>query len=688
VTVLATSREALGAQGETVWRVPPLPAPPAPAEGEPVSVEGLAHFPAVRLFLERLAAARPGFALTEATAAAVAAICARLDGLPLALELAAARGRALSVEQIAARLGDRFRLLSAGARTAPPQQQTLRAAMDWSHDLLAPTERVLFRRLAVFVGGCTLAAAEAVGAPVEGALVDDPGAPAPSASRSASPYGQAPDPEADTVALDPIAVLDGVQALADKSLLTLEEPDGADGAGPDDQPGVPRLAMLQTVRDYALERLEASGEGEAVRARHLAHYLSLALEAEPRVRGAGQLAWLARLERDHDNLRAALEWSAAAPAGRLAAGDGLRLAAALGWFWYLRGYRAEGRSRLETLLARAPEAPPTVRSRALGEAAHLAFWAGDAGRAAALAEEGHRLADATGDRLSQAWALMYLAVVHQRGGDRGRLEAWWRGALEGFRATGEAWGTAAALSWLGLLAYEDGEVETAAETLRQALAQSRRLGDRWGTALALARSAEVAELRGDLAAAEGYWREQQALAAALGHRGALAGGLGRLAALRLRRGETAGTAALLERSVALYRSLGERRTATGPLAHLALAVAREEGDLGRAERYLRECLTVCQEYDDLPGLARGLVAAAGVAAGAGDAARAARLAGAAERGLASYGGALEPVERTALERQLNSLRATLGAGEAAAAAWAAGRDVPLEEAVADATSGG
>jgi predicted ATPase len=656
VRILATSREALGVQGEVVWQVPPLA---APDPADPGPVERLADYPAVRLFLDRVAAARPGFVLTEANAPAVAAICARLDGLPLAIELAAARARVLSVEQIAARLGDRFRLLSAGARTAPPQQQTLRATMDWSHDLLAPTERVLFRRLGVFAGGCTLEAAEAVCAP---AAPDD--APAPPGAPTLEP-------------LDLFDVLDGVQALVDKSLLTREE--GENGSGS----GAPRLGMLQTVRDYALERLEAAGETGPVRARHLAHYLSLALEAEPRVRGADQLAWLARLERDHDNLRTALEWSAAAPAGRLAAGDGLRLAAALGWFWYLRGYRAEGRSRLETLLARTPEAPPAVRSRALGVEAHLAFWTGASEDALRLSEAAEALArDSAGDPLTLAWALLYRAVVQRPGADRQGLESWWREALDGFSAAGEAWGTALARSWLGQLAYERGETAQAARDAQESLAEFRRLGDRWGMALALARSANVAELRGDLEAAEAFWREQQALATALGHRGAVAGGLARLAALRLRRGDAAGAAPLFERSVALYRLLGERRTTAWPLAQLALLEARERGDFTRAWALLREGLRVWQEHGDLPGLARGLLLGAAVAALQGPPDRAARLAGAAQRALAEHGVGLDPVARATIERQLAALEAEL-ADESARTAWEAGRALSTDQALTE-----
>ena len=665
VRVLATSREALGVQGEAVWRVPPLSAPDPAADLPP---ERLAQVPAVRLFLDRVAAVRPGFVLTVANAPAVAEICARLDGLPLALELAAARARVLSVEQIAARLGDRFRLLNAGSRTAPLHQQTLRAAMDWSHDLLAPSERVLFRRLAVFAGGCTLDAVEAV---------------------CASSSGEAE-------ALGPFEVLDGVQALEEKSLLLRvegEHGEGGEGAWESDHGagGEPRLTMLQTVRDYAAQRLEESGEVGAVRRRHFQHFLGLATTAEPLIRGGPQLAWLAHLERDHDNLRAALDWCATAPD---AGPDALRLATSLGWFWYLRGHRAEGCARLEALLALeagVPQAeiPPTVRSRALGVAAHLSFWTG-APRAynRRLAEEAEALARASGDALTLAWALLHRAVVQQFKADRERLEAWWGEALDCFTRAGEPWGAALALSWRGQLRSERGETAPAAGDAQESLERFRRLGDRWGTALALARAAVLSELQGDLAGAERAWQEQQVLARELGHRGAMAGGLSHLAVLRLRRGDSAAAVTLFERSVTLFRAIGERGSTAPPLAQLALLAGREEGGGGfpRAWALLREALRVWREQDDVPGLARGLYVAAALTAAQGDLPRAARLAGAGEAALALRGLPSDPLLRAAVTAERDAVRATLPEEGELAEAWSAGRALPRDQALALATA--
>ena len=445
----------------------------------------------------------------------------------------------------------------------------------------------------------------------------------------------------DAEALDPFEVLDGVQALEEKSLLLrVEGTHGEEGEGGRE----PRLSMLQTVRDYAAQRLEESGEVAAVRRRHFEHFLRLATTAEPQIRGGQQLAWLSHLERDHDNLRAALDWGATAPE---AAPDGLRLATALGWFWYLRGYRAEGCARLEALLAlgadgsgRRSEAgfAPTVRSRALGVAAHLSFWTG-APRAhnRRLAEEAEALARASGDALTLAWALLHRAVVQQFKADRERLEAWWEEALDCFTRAGEPWGAALALSWRASAALRTRRDRPAAGDAQESLERFRRLGDRWGTALALARAAVLAELRGDLAGAERAWQEQQLLARELGHRGAMAGGLSHLAALRLRHGDPAAAVTLFERSVTLFRAIGERGSTAPPLAELALLTGREEGDFTRAWALLREALRVWREQDDVPGLARGLHVAAALTAVQGDLPRAARLAGAGEAALALRG---------------------------------------------------
>jgi predicted ATPase/class 3 adenylate cyclase len=347
--ILATSRELLGVAGESAWRVPSLTLPDA---RQPPAAASLTQYEAVRLFIERAVAALPTFAVTNQNAPAVAQLCWRLDGIPLAIELAAARVRMLTVEQIAARLDDRFRLLTGGSRTALRRQQTLQAAIDWSYQLLSEEERLLLQRLAVFAGGWTLEAAEAVGvgASIEGA-----------------------------------DVLDLLGALVDKSLVV------AEGQGAHE-----RYRLLETIRQYAGEKLLEAGEVGPIRDQHRDWYVGLAARAEPELTGPGEEEWLGRLEVEHDNLRAALAWSLEGDPG-----VGLRLAASLGGFWARHGHLVEGRRWLEAFLTRAP-APDDpeeqrVRARALRRAGILASDQQDRAAARTFLAESLILFRALGD---------------------------------------------------------------------------------------------------------------------------------------------------------------------------------------------------------------------------------------------------------------------------------------------------
>jgi predicted ATPase/DNA-binding SARP family transcriptional activator len=323
--VLATSREALGVEGEVLWRVPPLSVPEA--DRSPAALGELTRYDAVRLFVERARLRSPDFEVTPQNAGAVTQICRTLEGIPLAMELAAARVGALSLEQILQRLKDSLKLLTGGSRTATARQRTLRGALDWSHELLPEDERVLFRRLSSFAGGWTLEGAEAVGA--SGGIEEED-------------------------------VLDLLTNLVDKSLVVTEVR-AAD---------VVRYRMLEPVRQYALERLEESGEVMEIQRRHAEYFLALAEEAEPAVEGAQQATWLERLETEHDNLRAALSWSLE----RVEEAElGLRVGAALGEFWYLRGYFGEGRRWLEEALARSNQASTAARANALRRVSFLAY---------------------------------------------------------------------------------------------------------------------------------------------------------------------------------------------------------------------------------------------------------------------------------------------------------------------------
>jgi non-specific serine/threonine protein kinase len=344
--LLATSREPLRIPGETTWRVDPLALPPARA-----AVEQVADTAAVRLFVERARAVMPTFGLTERTAGPVAALCRGLDGLPLALELAAARAPGLGVELLARRLDDRLRLLATGSRMAPARQQTLRATLAWSYDLLDPAEQRVFRGLAVFAGGWSPEAAETV-------LGGD--------------------------------VLEVFGTLVDKSLV---QRGGTEAA--------PRFAFLETVRVFALEQLAAAADSTAVQDRHAAYFLALAETADRQLRGLDQAIWFERLEREHDNLRAALHWALERQAMAAASG----LLGALWWFWLVRGHLTEGRRWLEAFLATpAGTAPTAARAAALDYAGYLTCWQGDVPQARAWAEQALVIWRDLGDRRGMAYA--------------------------------------------------------------------------------------------------------------------------------------------------------------------------------------------------------------------------------------------------------------------------------------------
>jgi non-specific serine/threonine protein kinase len=502
LTVLATSRESLGVDGERSWRVPPLAAPPAGSHETP---EVVVTYEAVRLFSERAADAQADFAVTAGNAPAVAEVCRRLDGLPLALELAAARLRALTVNQVRERLDDRFRLLSGGRRTALPHQQTLRATVDWSFALLSEPERRLLPRLAVFAGGWDLEAAEAAAGESDESGADGGG-----------------------------AVLDGLARLVDKSLVIAETP--ADGAA--------RYRLLETVREYALERLETGGEAERVRRRHAAHYLALAQRATGGIRGPRSGDWFARLERDHGNLRAALDWFAECGA----VGDGLRLCGALWRFWWIRGHLGEGRARLEQFLSRADAVGPSRE-----------------------------------DTEAHALALYGAGLIARYQGDLDAARVFHTQALARWRGVGDTEGVGQALLLLGTLEYQAGSAEAARRHYEQGLAAVRAAGDRAGTVWATIHLGAAVAALGDGARGRALLENGLAGARALGERVAEAWALRYLAAVFCDGGDPAAARVLLTRCLAISEELGDGRHT----AHILELFGEVEAAHGRLDLALR-----------------------------------------------------------------------------------------------------
>ena len=514
--VLATSREALGITGEVTWLVPSLTLPDLrhlPA------FESLPRYESARLFLERTAAVKPTFVLTEQNAGAVAQICYRLDGIPLAIELAAARTKVLSVEQVADRLDDTFKLLSAGGRTAVPRHRTLHATMDWSHELLPEEERALFRRLSVFAGGFTLEAIELV-CGGEGLEQDE--------------------------------VLELLSHLVDKSLVMMRE-----------EGGEARYRLLETVRQYGWEKLSESGEERRVRERHAGHYLALAEEAELELKAEGQVAWLERLEREHDNLRAGMRWL-------LERGESEK-ATRLGWalwlFWWIRGHFAEGRRSMERVLSAEGSAsmPASARARALYVEGTMACGQGDTRSAEPQLEESAALFRQLRDNRGVAYALGSAAVVAITQERFEQAIAYSEEATDLFLEVGDKWGAAPMLGCSAVGWLNKGDHRRARSLAERGLALCRETGDKHGTSIALFTLAGVAQAERDYERARDLFEEGIAVSTELGNEADIVHCLEGLAATAGAEGKIVRAArlwgaaeALLEKIEAMYTYVPDR----------------------------------------------------------------------------------------------------------------------------------
>jgi predicted ATPase/DNA-binding SARP family transcriptional activator len=561
VKVLATSREVLGVPGEVVWPVPPLAVPEAPdpevvpdprgaatgpgPAGAADAPEALARYDAVRLFCERAAAADPGFILDAASAPAVAELCRRLDGLPLAIELAAARVRFLPPAEIAARLGDRFGLLAGGGRTVAARQRTLRATVDWSWELLEEREQLLFRRLAVFSGGWTVAAAEAVCAG-DGLAAGE--------------------------------VLEGLFALVDRSLVVAA---GGDPA---------RFRMLETLRAYGAERLDEAGEAGTVAARHTAWFLDLAEEA---ANHHSERRWLRRLEADYDNLRAVLD---RAVAGRNTE-TALRLAGALGWYWWTNS-TLEGRQRLAAVLALAAGEPPTpALARVLQAVAMIEVQLTLSDATADAARRSLELFERFGDRQGAAFSKLLVAWVELQ--TRGPSEATLRLTREAeatFGELGDPWGEAfAGHSRFAMEVNLHGLPDGAEEARRRILERFQALDDQWGVAQARFTDGELARARGDVEGAVGHFEAALASARHGGPLWIVLASLTFLGGLVALQGDDARAAALHAEAVELFRRTGEQRRGYAGLYNQLGQVARARGELERARQLHREALAIVRE---------------------------------------------------------------------------------------------
>ncbi len=722
--MLTTSREALGVPGEITFSVPALS---VPEFEQSFVIETLTKYEAVQLFIERARTALPGFVLTQNNVRAVTQVCHQLDGIPLALELAAARIKMMSLEEIASHLNDRFHLLTGGARTALPRHQTLQAMIDWSHDLLSDPERILLRRLSVFAGGWSLEAAESI---CQGEGID---------------AGE---------------ILDLLTQLLNKSLLITEREQGRET----------RYHMLETIRQYAREKLWAAGEGAMMRQQHLAYFLDLAERAEPNLRAFDMAIWLDRLETEHDNISLAMEWALESDVEAE-----LRLASALWWFWHIRDHKSEGTEWLERALSietmESGDQPLTagramIRGKALYVAGflRLMFWETDkakmlseeslalfqelgpegkrgmayalwnlgvvAGqqpdlrqmkelmqeslalfhevgdkfgiaqsishdaatelgdsdyeRARALAEECLVLRKEIGDKDGIAISLIDLGYLASQQGDYKQAVTLCEAGLTLFRELGNKWGIYMALVHLGLAAQGRGRYGQATTVLEEALAFAQDSGNKFLSARGLRHLGEVAAAQGDYKEAEMRYEEEVAIGRQIGNTGQIAAGIRGMGKVAWAQGEYGQATQKFEEALAVSQET-ENKFGTALALYGLGRVAQSQGNYSSARALHTEGIMLYQERVvpswETDGAAYHLAALAGLAVAQNQIKRSARLFGAAEILYLPLRFEMSAKERTEHDQAIAAARAALGE-EAFVAAWEDGKKMTLYEAIA------
>jgi len=595
--ILATSREGLGITGEVSWTVPSLSLPDQKPWTNPVSareaMQSYQESESVQLFVTRADAISPGFELTPETGSWVAEICRRLDGMPLAIELAAARVRTISVQQIAQRLDDRFHLLTSGSRTAPLRHQTLAATLDWSYALLSDLEQKVLQGLSIFAGGGTLDAIESV-----------------CVSRH----------------VEPAEVLDTLSRLVDKSVVTVDRPER----------GETRYHLLETIRQYAREKLADAGGTDESKDRHLDYFLKWSENAEPHLTSPEQVEWLDRYEAEHDNLRAALEWCNANPGKALL---GLRLAAACGRFWRLHGYISEGRRHLSAALSEQSAQDRTItRARALTLLANHAYLQSDYPAMRPIAEEA-------------------LSV--------------WRELGEEGKA-----GAAYTLDLLGELATEEGDYDSAPVFFQEALEIYKEINNLRGIGQMHMQFGWAAMRTGDYSKAQSHLEEFHNLAKQVGDKSGLAYAFSGLGEVAVRQGQFERAVSLLEQGLVLNRERGDK-WGTGTLLGSLGWVALRQHDFKKMREILGESLSVRMEISDKGGIAWCLEKLAEAKKDQAQFEEAAKIFGQAEALRAPIGSVIDPADRADYSRIISGLQSALGM-DAFAALWAEGAAMPID----------
>ncbi len=636
--MLVTSRAALRLQGEHEFALSPLPLPDLKHLPES---ESLTQYAACALFVRRVQALKPSFQVTPTTVGTIAEICIRLDGLPLAIELAAARTRVLSPQALLARLERRLEVLTDGARNVPTRQQTLRATIAWSYQLLSPDGQKLFRYLSVFVGGCTLDSIEAI---------------------------------ASACGLGELTVLDGVSVLLENHLLRQVEQ-------PDDEP---RLLMLETLREFGLECLEASGEGVAARQAHAQYYLALAEEAAPHLMGPEQVRWMDRLEQEHDNLRAVLQRAMTGEDEEVE--QALRLGTALAWFWYVRGYASDGHRWLEWMQEER-RGSAEVRARALNQSAWLAIWRDEYDLAHALSSESLAFYRELGDLRGMAWALFRLGDAAQDRSNYAQARALYEEALTLFRQVGDQEASATSLAAIAYGATSQGDFKKARALAEEALTLSRARGDKQGILYALVRLVRCLYLsQTDPARACILAQECLMLSREVGYKQGIAAALSYLGLLALEQREEDRARSHLEEALSIRKELSSPWGIARGMYYLA-GLSMFQRDYATARTSYEACLELLQEVGDREFLASCLEELAAVVVAQETKKRsvseifwAAQLWGAAERLREVIAAPIPPVHRASYAQAVALAYSQVGR-QAFRAAWTQGRSMTPEQAL-------
>jgi predicted ATPase/DNA-binding CsgD family transcriptional regulator len=641
LTLLVTSREVLHLRAEQQFSVPPLA---VPDRKHVARVQSLNEYPALDLFLQRARAVKHEFQLHESNAQALAEICSRLDGLPLAIELAAARITILSPQALLARLDHRLQVLTHGPTDLPERQQTLRQTIQWSYELLKPEEQRLFQRMSVFAGGATLEAVEAV---------------------------------CEALGDETAWVFNGVTSLLDKSLLQQTEQEGEQ----------PRLTMLETIREYGLECLATSDASEVVRHAHAAYYLQLAQEAALNWFSAQEPAWLTRVEWDQDNLRTALNWLLERAEERESIEMALRLGAALWWFWVLRSHRHEGWNKLSQALVASEGVAAPVRAKALWSAGNLAGWLGHSERGEVLCRESLALFRALGDRAGMGNALFHLGVIADFRKDYGAARTWFEQSLVLSREVGDKAYAAWTLDFLADEALAQGEYARVRTLVEESLVLFRELGYQTGIGALQHTLLCAMFFQGELARAQALAQECLEQERQFGTKQGEAGMLAWLGEVMLQQGDASRARLLLEQSYVLVRQVRDEEHQLAWTLSLLGKVAAVQGDYPVARALYEESLKSLVHVQtansnmiflDIATVLEGLAA---VVAAEGDLPWAVRLWGATEALRETRSTPLPPLYRADYERSVAAACAQLGK-IAFVAAWKEGRTMTAEQALA------